>query len=75
MGPRIRTLPSEALLGQACSRYGLPKDELVFLGGYQNFIYEFEQGGRAYILRLTPDGLRTPTQVEADLLHGLCVRR
>jgi hypothetical protein len=68
MDPRIQALLSDSVLKDACSRYGIDRDELTFIGGYQNFIYAYERDSAAYILlRLTPNTLRTPELVGAEL--------
>ena len=73
MDPRIQAMLTEELLEAICSRYGLEKDELTLIGGYQNFIFGYERGSRSYILRLTPGTLRTPELIEAELewIHDL----
>jgi len=67
MAQRTPEFVAEPLLQEACSRYGLHVDDIAMVGGYQNVIYEFERGGESHILRLTPHGLRTAAQVEAEL--------
>ncbi|MNR67743.1 hypothetical protein D3C85_1919030 [compost metagenome] len=41
------------ILHIAANRYGINTEELSYLGGFQNFVYEYQQNGRFYILRVT----------------------
>lgn len=51
----------------AASRYEINPDELTYIGGFQNFVYEYQRSGELYILRITPGMHRTAEQVRAEL--------
>ncbi|WP_209444160.1 phosphotransferase enzyme family protein [Paenibacillus ihuae] len=51
----------------AANRYGINTEELSYLGGFQNFVYEYQHNDRSYILRVTPDKHRSANQVKAEL--------
>ncbi|AIQ30598.1 MULTISPECIES: phosphotransferase enzyme family protein [Paenibacillus] len=51
----------------AANRYGINPDELTYIGGFQNFVYEYQRSGGMYILRITPGIHRTAEQVRAEL--------
>lgn len=55
------------ILHIAASRYGIKEEELHYIGGFQNFVYEYQQNERAFILRITPELHRTFHQVKAEL--------
>nr|WP_240547920.1 phosphotransferase [Paenibacillus lignilyticus] len=55
------------VLALAAERYGLSSDEVTLIGGFQNFVYEYERNGRACILRITPGSRRTVGAVKAEL--------
>ena len=55
------------ILEHAITRFGIDKTDLAYVGGFQNFIYEYRQNGKPYILRFTPSSHRTVDLVEAEL--------
>ncbi|WNS44716.1 phosphotransferase [Paenibacillus sp. MMS20-IR301] len=55
------------ILEIAAGRYGIHRDEISDIGGFQNFVYEYQQYGKSYILRITPGMHRTPELVSAEL--------
>ncbi|HZG56615.1 phosphotransferase enzyme family protein [Paenibacillus sp.] len=67
MDPRIRSRFRTEIAAEGAARYGLRPEELSFIGGFQNFIYSYAKGGDEFILRFTPESLRTPEDLEAEL--------
>ncbi|QSF43013.1 phosphotransferase enzyme family protein [Paenibacillus tianjinensis] len=60
-------LNTHPVIDIAANRYGINREELSYLGGFQNFVYEYQQNDRSYILRVTPDKHRSANQVKAEL--------
>lgn len=58
---------TDDLLREAAKRYGVPHERLSLIGGFQNFIYEYQVNGQEYILRFTPQSHRTKSAVQAEL--------
>lgn len=52
MEQQIRDRYSDIVLQEAMRRYGIANDHIRPLKGVENFIYEFERGPQAYILRI-----------------------
>ena len=52
MEQQIRERYSDAILQDAMRRYGIANDQIRPLDAFENFIYEFERGSQAYILRI-----------------------
>lgn len=67
MDARIRDYFNDKVLGEAAACFGVSIQQLNPLRGFENFIYEFEQDGKAYILRITHNSRRTKEMVEAEM--------
>lgn len=65
MESRIKDRFNEALLEEACQRYGIAPGQIRLLDGFESFMYEFDRPGGAFILRLGHSFRRTP-----ELIHG-----
>jgi Ser/Thr protein kinase RdoA (MazF antagonist) len=52
MEKQIKDRYSQKILHEALQRYGIHEDQVRMLGGFESFIYEFEQDAQAYILRI-----------------------
>jgi Ser/Thr protein kinase RdoA (MazF antagonist) len=65
MEPHIRERFHDAILHEAMRRYGIAADGIRPLAATESFIYEFQRGSDAYILRIS-HGLRR----SAALIHG-----
>lgn len=52
MEQQIRDRYSDAILQEAMRRYGLANGQVRPLDAFESFIYEFERGSQAYILRV-----------------------
>lgn len=67
MDKEIRALLHDDIVKEACYKYELRIDELTFIGGFQNFVYEFQRNNQSFILRLTHSSLRSLEILEAEL--------
>jgi Ser/Thr protein kinase RdoA (MazF antagonist) len=52
MEPRIKARYSDAILQAAMGRYGIAPGHIRLLDGFESFIYEYQRGGEAHILRI-----------------------
>lgn len=52
MDGQISARYNDSILQEAMRRYGIVKDQIKPLDAFESFIYEFERGGTAYILRI-----------------------
>lgn len=57
----------EEILKAATERYGVASDELSFIGGFQNRVYEFKKNNKFYILRLTDSSHRSEENIIGEL--------
>ncbi|OBR68891.1 hypothetical protein A7K91_25750 [Paenibacillus oryzae] len=55
------------LLQNALKHYCASDPHLSYVGGLQNHVYEYKQGGGSFMLRLTPATNRTESLVQAEL--------
>ncbi len=67
MDNRIREYFNEKVLSEAAAYYSTSIPELKGLDGFENFIYEFEQSGKAYILRISHTSRRTKDMIDAEM--------
>ena len=67
MEQRIRDRFTDAILGEAASRYGVTSDSLVSLGGFESFIYRYDQGSSGVILRLAHSLRRTHDLIQGEV--------
>jgi Ser/Thr protein kinase RdoA (MazF antagonist) len=67
MDPQIKLLFLEEHATEGAARFGLSREELSFIGGFQNFIYSYTREGCKFILRFTPSTLRTQEGIKAEL--------
>ncbi len=65
MEEKIRSRFNEKILAEARQRYVIASDKLEELGGFESFIYGFEQAGERFVLRLGHSLRRSP-----DLIRG-----
>ena len=65
MEREIRDRYSDAVLQEARSRYGIARNDITLLDGFESFMYAFARNGRDYILRIGHSRRRTP-----DLIRG-----
>jgi Ser/Thr protein kinase RdoA (MazF antagonist) len=67
MEKRIKERFSDAVLDEAMQRYGIAKNRIRPLGGFESFIYEFERDSRAYILRIAHSFRRSPSLILGEV--------
>jgi len=65
MDQLIKDRYNETILQEAMRRYGIPSDQIHALDAFESFIYEFERGSQAYILRISHSLRRSE-----PLVHG-----
>lgn len=67
MQSRIKSLFNDYIVDEACKKYKIEVETLQFIGGFQNFVYEYKQNNKEFILRFTHSSLRSKELVEAEL--------
>lgn len=67
MEKEIRELLNVELLNESVSRFGVDINEVKFIGGFQNFIYEYQKQEKSYILRLTHSSHRSENLIKGEL--------
>lgn len=67
MDNKIREYFNEKVLNEAAACYNIRMPELTELDGFENFIYEYEQNSKAYILRISHTSRRTKDMIEAEM--------
>ncbi len=67
MDPLIRSRLTDNILEQAARRYDLRPGDLRLLDGFESFIYEFDRGDDAFILRLGHDSRRPVNLVRGEI--------
>ncbi|QTH43229.1 phosphotransferase [Cohnella sp. LGH] len=67
MESKIKALFNDDIVNEACQRFGLIREQLVFIGGFQNFVYEYQKDNQPYILRFTHSSLRTIEGMKGEL--------
>lgn len=69
----VKELLTEKLLSEIAVLYGISKEKLYFVGGFENIIYGFDKNNESYILRITHSSHRTLSEVksEIDFIHYL----
>lgn len=63
----IKELINDAILSKAAEFFAVPVQDLTYIGGFQNFIYEYEKNQKTYILRLTHSSHRNISGVKGEL--------
>jgi len=63
----IKELMNENVLKEASSKFGIKFHDLKFIGGFQNFIYEYKINDKYYILRITHSSHRTENTVLGEI--------
>lgn len=63
----IQALLNEEVAREAADRFDVDIGKTKFIGGFQNFIYEYEKQGKPYILRLTHGSHRSENLINGEL--------
>ena len=73
MDKRIREIYNDSILHQALARYGVDKENIRPLDGFESFIYEYDKDDKNYVLRISHSLHRTSglTQGEVEWINYL----
>lgn len=82
METRIKERFNEQILHKVMESYGIEEDHIHLLDGFESFIYEYQQEGQAYILRISHSLRRDENLIWGEIdwinyLHrgGACVAK
>jgi Ser/Thr protein kinase RdoA (MazF antagonist) len=64
---RIRELYDDSILDEALARYGIAKDEVQLLDGFESYIYEYRKDGKRYVLRVSHSLHRASDAIQGEL--------
>ena len=67
MEKHVKALFNDQVLKEAAIFYSVTFEDLVFVGGFENFIYGFTKDSEEYIMRISHESHRTLSQVAAEL--------
>jgi Ser/Thr protein kinase RdoA (MazF antagonist) len=67
MDRRIRESYGGSVLNEALARYGVARENARLLNGFENFVYEYEKGGKGYILRISHSLHRTSDAIQGEI--------
>lgn len=67
MDPLIKDRFNETILQEAMRRYGIIESQIHSLDAFESFIYEFERGSQAYILRISHSLRRCEPLVHGEI--------
>jgi Ser/Thr protein kinase RdoA (MazF antagonist) len=67
MEKRIKERYSDTILREAMRRYDIAPDRICLLDGFESFMYEFERGPEAYILRIGHTFRRTEALIQGEV--------
>ncbi len=67
MEKEILEIYTDDILDEISNRYGIIKNKLKPLGDFENFVYEYENNERNFILRVTHSSHRNTNLVRAEL--------
>jgi Ser/Thr protein kinase RdoA (MazF antagonist) len=67
MEERIRERYSDKILAQAMSRYGIERDRIRLLDGFESYIYEFDRDDGEFILRIAHSIRRNENLIKGEV--------
>ena len=67
METRIKERYNESILEEAMRRYGIGPDKIRLLDGFESFMYEFERGSEATILRIGHSFRRSENLIQGEV--------
>jgi Ser/Thr protein kinase RdoA (MazF antagonist) len=67
MESRIKERYNEAILQEAMRRHGIAPGQIHLLDGFESFMYEFERGSGAYILRIGHSFRRSEALIQGEV--------
>ncbi|HEX6923260.1 MAG TPA: phosphotransferase [Bacillales bacterium] len=65
MDKRAKDAFNDQILEESIRRYGVEKEKVRNLGGFESFVYEYEKDNKSYILRISHSSHRS-----SDHIHG-----
>lgn len=63
----VKELFTEEILDKTANFYGLSKENLKPVGGFENYIYGFAKGEKSYIVRISHSSHRTIDEVKSEM--------
>jgi Ser/Thr protein kinase RdoA (MazF antagonist) len=67
MDKRIREIYNDSILNKALARYGIARENVHLLDGFESFIYEYEKDDKRYVLRVSHSLHRTSDLIQGEL--------
>lgn len=67
MEQQIKELMNDQILENAAKFFGIALSDLKYIGGFQNFVYEYVKKDKAYILRITHSSHRDSNSVGGEI--------
>ena len=67
MEKTIRDALNERVISESGLFFGIARENIKTLGGFENFVFEYEDNNELFILRLVHSSHRKSTFVEAEL--------
>jgi Ser/Thr protein kinase RdoA (MazF antagonist) len=67
MDRRIRQAYHDAILAEAMERYGIAKDSIHLLDGFESFMYEYGKDGQDHVLRISHSLHRTSNMIQGEI--------
>ncbi|HEU5139939.1 MAG TPA: phosphotransferase [Bacillales bacterium] len=58
---------SDCILQESMKRYGIEEGQIRKLGGFESFVYEYEKGGKDYVLRISHSSHRSLDQIKGEI--------
>ncbi|NLZ15783.1 MAG: phosphotransferase [Erysipelotrichaceae bacterium] len=63
----VKDLLTEDVLIEVANRYNVNKENLYFVGGFENFIYGYDRDNQSYIVRISHSSHRDLADIESEL--------
>lgn len=63
----VKELFTEGVIKEITSLYSIEKEQLYFVGGFENYVYGFEKDNKSYIVRISHSSHRTLDEVKAEI--------
>lgn len=67
MEKQIKEKFNDTILQEAMARYGIAEGQIRLLDGFESFIFEFDQGGQEYILRIAHSSRRNHQLIQGEV--------
>ena len=63
----VNDLLTEDILKEVSKRYDVKRENLYFVGGFENYIYGFDRGEKSYVVRISHSSHRTIDEIKSEL--------